>query len=44
VFRWTAAAGAFAILFVLLEWLRVAAEGQRAEADTAPKVDQPARL
>ena len=45
VFRWTAAAGAFAILFVLLEWIRVTAEGRRAEADTAPKVDQagPAR-
>src|SRR4051812_2872047 len=43
VFRWTAAAGAFAILFVVLEWLRVAAEGQRGEADTAPKVDRPAR-
>ena len=43
VFRWTAAAGAFAVLFVLLEWMRVAAEGRRAEADTAPKVDQPAK-
>ena len=45
VFRWTAAAGAFAILFVLLEWIRVTAEGRRAGADTAPKVDQagPAR-
>ena len=43
VFRWTAAAGAFAILFVLLEWIRVTAEGRRAEADTAPKVDQAGR-
>ena len=43
VFRWTAAAGAFAVLFVILEWMRVAAEGRRAEADTAPKVDEPAR-
>ena len=40
VFRWTAAAGAFAVLFVLLEWMRVTADGRRAEADTAPKVDQ----
>jgi PAT family beta-lactamase induction signal transducer AmpG len=43
VFRWTAAAGAFAILFVVLEWLRVAAEGRRTEDGTAPKVDEPAR-
>jgi PAT family beta-lactamase induction signal transducer AmpG len=43
VFRWTAAAGGFAVLFVLLEWMRVAHEGRRAEADTAPKVDQPAQ-
>jgi len=43
VFRWTAAAGAFAILFVLLEWIRVTAEGRRAGADTAPKVDQAGR-
>ncbi len=41
VFRWTAAAGAFAILFVLLEWMRVTAEGRRAEAGTAAKVDDP---
>ena len=39
VFRWTAAAGLFAVFFVLLEWLRVSAENRRAEADTAPKVD-----
>jgi PAT family beta-lactamase induction signal transducer AmpG len=47
VFRWTAAAGAFAILFVVLEWMRVAAEGRRAARETAPTVDevraQPAR-
>jgi MFS transporter, PAT family, beta-lactamase induction signal transducer AmpG len=43
VFRWTAAAGAFAILFVLLEWMRVAAQGQRADEGTAPKVEQPAK-
>jgi PAT family beta-lactamase induction signal transducer AmpG len=43
VFRWTAAAGAFAVLFVLLEWMRVAAEGRREEQGTAPKVDQPAK-
>ena len=29
VFRWTAAAGLFAVLFVLLEWLRVGAERRR---------------
>src|SRR5689334_7053415 len=28
VFRWTAAAGACAVLFVVLEWFRVAAEGR----------------
>jgi len=39
VFRWTAAAGAFAVLFVALEWMRVAAESRRAEAETAPTVD-----
>lgn len=33
VFRWTAAAGAFAILFVLLEWMRVTAENRRAAPD-----------
>ena len=43
VFRWTAAAGAFAVLFVILEWMRVAAEGRREEQGTAPKVDQPAK-
>lgn len=39
VFRWTAAAGAFAVLFVILEWLRVASESRRAETGTAPKVE-----
>jgi MFS transporter, PAT family, beta-lactamase induction signal transducer AmpG len=43
VFRWTAAAGAFAVLFVILEWMRVASEGRRQEEGTAPKVDQPAK-
>ena len=43
VFRWTAAAGAFAVLFVILEWMRVAAEGRRSEEGTAPKVDEPAK-
>ena len=40
VFRWTAAAGAFAILFVILEWMRVAAEGRRAQRETAATVDE----
>lgn len=39
VFRWTAAAGAFAVLFVILEWVRVASESRRAEIGTAPKVE-----
>jgi len=43
VFRWTAAAGGFAVLFVILEGMRVAAEGRRAEAGTAAKVDEPAK-
>ena len=42
VFRWTAAAGLLAVVFVLLEWWRVAAMGKRsgdqAEA-TAPTID-----
>jgi PAT family beta-lactamase induction signal transducer AmpG len=40
VFRWTAAAGLVAVLFVLLEWWRVSAQERRArgDADTAPKV------
>ncbi|MFL6765843.1 MAG: MFS transporter, partial [Sphingomicrobium sp.] len=43
VFRWTAAAGAFAVLFVVLEWMRVAHQNRRAEDDTAPKVSEPAK-
>jgi PAT family beta-lactamase induction signal transducer AmpG len=35
VFRWTAAAGLFAVLFVLLEGVRVAAERRRLERDAA---------
>ena len=40
VFRWTAAAGLVAVLFVLLEWWRVSAQERRsqAQADTPPKV------
>jgi MFS transporter, PAT family, beta-lactamase induction signal transducer AmpG len=38
VFRWTAAAGLIAVLFVLMEWARVASQERRARADTAPKV------
>src|SRR5205085_12104104 len=43
VFRWTAAAGLLAVLFVLLEWWRVSAQGARSGeyADaTAPTVDR----
>jgi MFS transporter, PAT family, beta-lactamase induction signal transducer AmpG len=43
VFRWTAAAGLIAVVFVLLEWWRVAAQERRqsaANADTAPTVAQ----
>jgi PAT family beta-lactamase induction signal transducer AmpG len=42
VFRWTAAAGLLAVVFVLLEWIRVATQERRArlEADTPPKVDE----
>jgi len=43
VFRWTAAAGLLAVVFVLLEWWRVAAQGARSgENDdaTAPTVDR----
>lgn len=36
VFRWTAAAGAFAVLFVLMEWMRVAAERRRSEGEAKP--------
>lgn len=42
VFRWTAAAGMLAVLFVALEWMRVAAEGRRAEVGTAPKIGETA--
>jgi PAT family beta-lactamase induction signal transducer AmpG len=44
VFRWTAAAGLLAVVFVLLEWWRVSAMGARSgeETDaTAPTVDKP---
>jgi PAT family beta-lactamase induction signal transducer AmpG len=37
VFRWTAAAGAFAILFVVLEWMRVSAQTRR-DRDLAASV------
>jgi MFS transporter, PAT family, beta-lactamase induction signal transducer AmpG len=43
VFRWTAAAGLLAVVFVLLEWWRVAAEGKRSGEElgtTAPTVDR----
>ena len=46
VFRWTAAAGLLAVLFVLLEWWRVTAQERRnaaAAADTAPKVSETAK-
>ena len=46
VFRWTAAAGLLAVVFVLLEWWRVAAEGARSGEDvkdTAPTVDKAAK-
>jgi len=39
VFRWTAAAGAFAILFVVLEWMRSAAENRRAQREAPASVD-----
>ena len=42
VFRWTAAAGAFAILFVALEWIRAAAENRRAQRETSASVDEAA--
>src|SRR3954454_4008475 len=35
VFRWTAAAGGFAVLFVMLEWMRVANERRRADREAA---------
>ena len=45
VFRWTAAIGLLAVVFVLLEWARVASHERRAraEADTPPKVE-PAKV
>lgn len=45
VFRWTAAAGLLAVLFVLLEWWRVAAHERRARADEdlPPTVDEAAK-
>jgi PAT family beta-lactamase induction signal transducer AmpG len=36
VFRWTAAAGLLAVLFVLLEWARVAAQGRREASSALP--------
>ncbi len=44
VFRWTAAAGMLAVVFVLLEWWRVSAMGARSGEGTdatAPTVDRP---
>jgi PAT family beta-lactamase induction signal transducer AmpG len=46
VFRWTAAAGLLAVVFVLLEWWRVTAQERRGvpiDADTAPKVPETPR-
>jgi PAT family beta-lactamase induction signal transducer AmpG len=42
VFRWTAAAGLLAVLFVLLEWWRVTAHERRtrADRDLPPSVDE----
>jgi PAT family beta-lactamase induction signal transducer AmpG len=43
VFRWTAAAGLLAVVFVLLEWWRVAVKGPRSGEGTeatAPTVDE----
>jgi PAT family beta-lactamase induction signal transducer AmpG len=43
VFRWTAAAGLLAVVFVLLEWWRVAVEGKRSgegTEETAPTIDK----
>jgi MFS transporter, PAT family, beta-lactamase induction signal transducer AmpG len=36
VFRWTAAAGLLAVLFVLLEWARVASQGRREARSALP--------
>jgi PAT family beta-lactamase induction signal transducer AmpG len=38
VFRWTAAAGLIAVLFVVLEWIRVAAQERRAASAAARPV------
>jgi PAT family beta-lactamase induction signal transducer AmpG len=46
VFRWTAAAGLLAVVFVLLEWWRVAALGTRSgegTGETAASVGEPAK-
>ena len=46
VFRWTAAAGLLAVVFVLLEWWRVAAEGKSSgeeTGETAATVDRTAK-
>jgi PAT family beta-lactamase induction signal transducer AmpG len=46
VFRWTAAAGLIAVVFVLLEWWRVAAMGKRSGEGTdatAPTIDKVVR-
>jgi PAT family beta-lactamase induction signal transducer AmpG len=46
VFRWTAAAGLVAVLFVLLEWWRVSAQGARSgeeTRETAATVDKAAK-
>jgi PAT family beta-lactamase induction signal transducer AmpG len=40
VFRWTAAAGLLAVVFVLLEWARVAAQGSKSGDGTAATVDE----
>lgn len=43
VFRWTAAAGAVAVVFVVLEWIRVTAQDRRAAAaDPDRTIDQSA--
>lgn len=42
VFRWTAAAGMVAVVFVILEWLRVSAQNRRIAADPQLAMDQSA--
>jgi len=47
VFRWTAAAGLLAVVFVLLEWWRVSALGARSGEgtdETAATVDKPVKV